>query len=274
MLKQNQLLFSTPESLTNSLTMRKPFIAANWKMHGNVQSIKALIEGLKQQLTAFSEARVVICPSFPYLSYVKDLIEQTNLRLGAQDCSDQQEGAFTGQVSASMLNDVGCNYVILGHSERRALCNETDTLIAKKVHSAQTEQLTPILCVGETLEAFEQNQTQHVVLKQLETVIDYVGIDALSNMIIAYEPVWAIGTGKAATPETIQQVHHFIRTTIAQKNKEIADKLLILYGGSVKIHNAKEIFMLPDVDGGLIGGASLDPNTFSGICYAVQEENT
>lgn len=254
--------------------MRKPFIAANWKMHGNVQSINTLIEGLKQPLTGVNEASVVICPSFPYLSYVNNLIKETNITLGAQDCSDQQEGAFTGQVSASMLKDVGCNFVILGHSERRALCQETDTLIAEKVQAAQSEDLTPILCVGETLEAFEQNQTQAVVLSQLQTVIDHVGIDAFNNIIIAYEPVWAIGTGKAATPKTIQDVHQFIRNIITQKNKEIADKLLILYGGSVKIHNAKEIFMLPDVDGGLIGGASLDPRTFSGICYAVQEENT
>jgi triosephosphate isomerase len=190
--------------------------------------------------------------------------------LGAQSVCAEQVGAFTGEASAAMLKDVGCKYVIVGHSERRAIYKEDDALVARKFLAAQSQGLIPILCVGETLEERERGQTMQVVSRQLTAVLDLAGVAALRAAVIAYEPVWAIGTGKNATPQQAQEVHAHIRTAVAARDAKIAADVRILYGGSVKAANARELFAMPDVDGGLVGGASLKADEFLKICAAAQ----
>jgi triosephosphate isomerase (TIM) len=250
--------------------MRRPLIAGNWKMHGsraeNAELIEALLLGLPDQ-TPFD---IAVCPPFVYLWEVGRLLKASSIGLGAQSVCAEQVGAFTGEASAAMLKDVGCKYVIVGHSERRAIYKEDDALVARKFLAAQSQGLIPILCVGESLEERERGQTMQVVSRQLTAVLDLAGVAALRAAVIAYEPVWAIGTGKNATPEQAQEVHAHIRAAIAARDAKIAADVRILYGGSVKAANARELFAMPDVDGGLVGGASLKADEFLKICAAAQ----
>ncbi|OQW93210.1 MAG: triose-phosphate isomerase [Beggiatoa sp. IS2] len=248
--------------------MRRILVAGNWKMNGSSQSIQSLMEGIKQGLSAVKSAEVAVCPPFVYLQQVSALVAGTPIALGAQDVSDQDPGAFTGEVAISMLKDFNCAYVIVGHSERRAIYGESDELVAKKFAKVQAAGLTPILCVGELLEEREAGKTETVVRRQLEAVINLQGVASLEKAVIAYEPVWAIGTGKTATPQQAQDVHAFIRSLIAKQNAGVAEKVRIQYGGSVKGSNAAELFAMPDIDGGLIGGASLKADDFLAICTA------
>ena len=250
--------------------MRRPLIAGNWKMHGSRAENAELIEALLLGLPAQTPVDIVVCPPFVYLWEVGRLVKSSNIALGAQSVCAEQVGAFTGEASASMLKDVGCRYVIVGHSERRAIYKEDDALVARKFLAAQSQGLIAILCVGETLEERERGQTMQVVSRQLTAVLDLAGVAALRAAVIAYEPVWAIGTGKNATPQQAQEVHAHIRTAVAARDAKIAADVRILYGGSVKAANARELFAMPDVDGGLVGGASLKADEFLKICAAAQ----
>ncbi len=251
--------------------MRKSLVAGNWKMNGSRESAKLLVDGIKAGLGSVGSVDVVVCPPAVYLSEVADLLGGVSVGLGAQNLSDQASGAFTGEVSASMLLDVGCRYVIVGHSERRTLYGENDEVVAKKSVAAAGAGLVPIVCVGELLEEREAGDTEAVVARQLDVLLESEeGLNALSSSVIAYEPVWAIGTGMTATPEQAQAVHRFIRQRVAAKSAELAEKVQILYGGSVKGGNAAELFANPDIDGGLIGGASLAAEEFLTICRAAQ----
>ena len=250
--------------------MRRPLIAGNWKMHGSRAENAELVEALLLGLPAQTPVEIVVCPPFVYLWEVGRLVKASNIALGAQSVCAEQVGAFTGEASASMLRDIGCKYVIVGHSERRAIYKEDDALVARKFLAAQSQGLIPILCVGETLEERERGQTMQVVSRQLTAVLDLAGAVALRAAVIAYEPVWAIGTGKNATPEQAQEVHAHIRTAVAARDAKIAADVRILYGGSVKAANARELFAMPDVDGGLVGGASLKADEFLKICAAAQ----
>ncbi|MEY3123043.1 MAG: hypothetical protein RI993_1868, partial [Pseudomonadota bacterium] len=211
-----------------------------------------------------------VCVPFPYLNQVQTLLNATRLAWGAQNISQYSHGAYTGEVSASMLVDFGVRFVIVGHSERRALFGESNQLVAEKFKAAQTAELVPILCVGETLAQRDAEETEGVIARQLDAVIELTGVKALANAVIAYEPVWAIGTGKTATPQQAQDVHGFIRNRIAVSDNQIAGNVRIIYGGSVKADNAGELFAMPDIDGGLIGGASLVAEDFLSICKAAQ----
>jgi triosephosphate isomerase len=250
--------------------MRRPFVAGNWKMHGSRGENAQLLDELLQALPAQTPAEIAVCPPFVYLWETARLLKSSAVALGAQSVCAESIGAFTGEVSASMLKDVGCTYVIVGHSERRSIYREDDALVARKFIAAQSQGLVPILCVGESLEERERGATMQVVSRQLQAVLDVAGVSAFANAVVAYEPVWAIGTGKTATPEQAQEVHAHIRAAIAQSDANIAASLRILYGGSVKAANAREIFSMPDVDGGLIGGASLKADEFLKICAAAQ----
>jgi len=248
--------------------MRKILVAGNWKLNGSLADTETLIKGILDGLPQVAAADVAVCPPYPYLAQAQGLLNGSVVKLGAQDVSDQMSGAFTGEVSAPMLAEFGCEYAIVGHSERRALYGEDDVFTARKFVAAQAGGLVPILCVGETLEERETDITEEVVARQLDAVIDLAGIDALDNSVIAYEPVWAIGTGKTATPDQAQAVHAFIRGRIAAGSEGVAENIQVLYGGSVKPDNAKELFGMADIDGGLIGGASLKAEDFLGICTA------
>ncbi|MFC4308228.1 triose-phosphate isomerase [Steroidobacter flavus] len=250
--------------------MRRPFIAGNWKMHGSRAQNAELIEGLLLGLPGQVPVDIAVCPPNVYLWEVGRLLKDSIVKLGAQSCCAESIGAFTGEASAAMLKDVGCTYVIVGHSERRTIYREDDALVARKFLAAQAQGLIPILCVGETLEEREKGQTMQVVSRQLKAVLDVAAPGALQQAVLAYEPVWAIGTGKNATPEQAQAVHAHIRAEVAARDANIAARLQVLYGGSVKAGNAKEIFAMPDVDGGLIGGASLKADEFLKICAAAQ----
>lgn len=247
--------------------MRKKLVAGNWKMHGSLAENAALLSALKPALAGIE---AVVCVPFPYLAQAQSQLAGSSIAWGAQNLSEHSKGAYTGEVSASMLRDFGCSYVIVGHSERRSLYGESDQQVAAKFIAAQAGGLVPILCVGESLEEREAGITEQVVARQLDAVISAAGIGALANTIVAYEPVWAIGTGKTASPEQAQAVHAFIRGKIAGLDAAIADGLVIQYGGSVKAANAAELFAQPDIDGGLIGGASLVAEEFSAICQAAK----
>jgi triosephosphate isomerase len=247
--------------------MRRPLVAGNWKMHGSRAEAVALLDELIQQGGART-TEVAVCPPFVYLQEAARRLKESDIALGAQNVCAEAVGAFTGEVSAAMLKDVGCRYVIVGHSERRALYHEDDKLVARKFVAAQSHKLTPILCVGETLEQRERGETEHVVARQLDAVIAVAGVATFADAVIAYEPVWAIGTGKNATPQQAQEVHAFVRGRISARDAKIAADLRILYGGSVKAANAAELFDMPDVDGGLVGGASLRGDEFGRICAA------
>ncbi|MBT3057549.1 MAG: triose-phosphate isomerase [Candidatus Thiodiazotropha sp.] len=248
--------------------MRRPLVAGNWKMNGSLESVRSLLEGIKQGVGDVKNAEVAVCPPFIYIPEVEQLLSGSDVAWGGQDLSTESSGAYTGEVAASMLNDFGCKYVIVGHSERRTYHTESDQLVAKKFAAARAAGLAPILCIGETLEEREAGITNQVVARQLDAVIELEGVDALADGVIAYEPVWAIGTGKTATPDQAQEVHAFIRSRVADKSSSVADQLRILYGGSMKPGNAAELIGKPDIDGGLIGGASLKAEDFLGICTA------
>jgi triosephosphate isomerase len=246
--------------------MRGKLVAGNWKMNGDLASNQGLLRQLTPALAPIDGATCVVCAPYPYLAQVRDLLQDTRLAWGAQDLCQFDRGAYTGGVSAAMLVDFGCRYVIVGHSERRALFGDTDEIVATKYRLARAAGLTPIFCVGETLAEREGGVTESVVGRQLDAVLKVVGISGLAKGVIAYEPVWAIGTGRNATPEQAQAVHAYIRGRLAGGDRSIAEDTLLLYGGSVKAANAEQLFEMPDVDGGLIGGASLDAAEFSAIC--------
>ena len=245
--------------------MRKKLVAGNWKMHGSLAENAALLTAIKPALAG---VEAVVCVPFPYLAQAQSLLGGSSISWGAQNMSEQAKGAFTGEVSASMLLDFGCKYVIVGHSERRSLYGESDALVASKYKAAQAAGLTPILCVGESLDERESGVTEAVVARQLDAVIKVAGVASLAHAVIAYEPVWAIGTGKTATPKQAQAVHAFIRGKLAALDQGVADHVVIQYGGSVKAANAAELMAQPDIDGGLIGGASLVADEFVAICRA------
>ncbi|MDD3380801.1 MAG: triose-phosphate isomerase [Rugosibacter sp.] len=249
--------------------MRQKLVIGNWKMHGGLAVNAALLSAIQAGLPIANKAAVAVCVPYPYLSQTQQLLEKTVLAWGAQDISEHDQGAWTGEVSGSMLADFGSRYVLVGHSERRSFFAETDAVVAAKFFAAQRAGLIPVLCVGETLAEREAGITQAVITRQLDVVLALVGIASFAKAVVAYEPVWAIGTGKTATPEQAQAVHVAIRARFAQEDENIASGLQILYGGSVKPSNAVEIFAQPDIDGGLIGGASLVAAEFLAICTAV-----
>ncbi len=243
--------------------MRTPLIAGNWKMNGSLQTVIELVEGIKAGKAG--KAQLAVCPPAVYLMKVGGMLDGTDIALGAQNVCDQETGAFTGEISASMLKESGCQYAIVGHSERRALYQESDELVARRFAMATASGLVPILCIGETLEQREKGVTEAVVSRQLDAVIEQQGVSVIGQAVIAYEPVWAIGTGKVATPEQAQAVHGFIREKLATLDAGVADKVQILYGGSMNPANAGELLSKPDIDGGLIGGASLKAADFLAI---------
>ena len=246
--------------------IRQKIVAGNWKMNGSKESISLLINGLLEM--EGSDSEVVVAPSFPYLSQVESLISGSAIVLAAQNVSQEVKGAFTGEVSASMLGDFGVKYVLLGHSERRSLYGEIDALVASKVKAVLDFGLVPMLCVGETLAEREAGKTIEVCERQIQAVIDVVGIAAFEGLVIAYEPVWAIGTGLSASAEQAQEVHKAIRDFLAQSSESVSQKVQILYGGSVKASTSSALFQMPDVDGALVGGASLDAKEFIAIVKA------
>jgi len=245
--------------------MRQPLVAGNWKMNGSLDSIKPLVEGIKAGMDSVTTAEMAVCPPYVYIPVVAALLKGSAIALGAQDVNDQEAGAYTGEVAPNMLMDVGCKYAIVGHSERRSIYGESDEFTAGKFAAARKAGLVPVLCVGELLEEREQGITEQVVARQLDAVINLEGIAALADAVIAYEPVWAIGTGKTATPDQAQEVHAFIRGKLAQLDSGVAEKVQILYGGSMNAGNAADLLSMADIDGGLIGGASLKPDDFLAI---------
>jgi triosephosphate isomerase len=248
--------------------MRRQMVAGNWKMHGSRAANQALLAELEMSLKPEWPIDIVVFPPYVYLSDAVRMLEDGRMAVGAQDVCAESGGAFTGQVCAAMLKDVGCRYVIVGHSERRRWYHEDDALVARKFASALGSDLIPVLCVGETLEEREARQTETVIARQLDAVIAMQGVGGFAQAILAYEPVWAIGTGRTASPEQAQEVHSFLRNRIHAQDAKIARHLRILYGGSVKAGNAAELFSMPDVDGGLVGGASLSADEFQQICAA------
>lgn len=248
--------------------MRRPMVAGNWKMHGTRASVVELTQGLGN-LSLPSGVEVAVFPPSLFINQVIDGLEGKGISVGAQNSAIQPEqGALTGEVAPSQLAEVGCKYVLVGHSERRQIIGESDEVLNQKFAAAQQSGLTPVLCIGETLAEREAGETLEVVGRQLSSVIDVFGIKAFANAVIAYEPVWAIGTGLTASPQQAQDVHAAIRKQLAAKDAEVAESVQLLYGGSVKAANAAELFGMPDIDGGLIGGASLNADEFGAICRA------
>ena len=245
--------------------MRKPMVAGNWKMYGTKSQVDELVKDIASNSHDLS-IDIVLAPPSIFISQVAALTNKTNLKFAAQNCFYAVNGAYTGEISPIMLQEFGCSYVILGHSERRQLFGEGDELIAKKFHAAYHAGVMPILCVGETMAERENGQTLGIIDKQLDAVISLAGIQVFSQAIIAYEPVWAIGTGLSATPSQAEEVHCYIRGKFAKHNAIIAEQVKILYGGSVNAKNAEELFGQPNIDGGLIGGASLKAEDFVAIC--------
>jgi triosephosphate isomerase (TIM) len=248
--------------------MRRPVVAGNWKMHGSRSANEALLTDLERRLKPDWQVDVVVFPPYVYLADAVRMLDGGAIAVGAQDVCTEPVGAFTGQVAAAMLKDVGCRYVIVGHSERRRLYHEDDVIVARKFVAVLQAGLTPVLCVGETLEEREAHRTEAVVARQLDAVTAMNGVGSLAEAIVAYEPVWAIGTGRTASPQQAQDVHAYLRGRIGVQDAKMARHLRILYGGSVKAANAAELFSMPDVDGGLVGGASLSADEFLEICAA------
>lgn len=247
--------------------MRQTIVAGNWKMNASKEAVNTLVMGILSGMPEV-DSKVIVCSPFPYLSQVEALTTHSQLHFGAQDLNVNASGAFTGEVSAEMIKDFNAEYVIVGHSERRTLYGETDEVVAEKVKVALDNGLTPLFCIGELLEQRESGETEAVVTRQINAVIDLIGIDAFKNIIIAYEPVWAIGTGVTATPEQAQETHAAIRNLLAQHDADVAQTTPILYGGSMNPANAEELLACEDIDGGLIGGASLKAEDFLSICKA------
>ncbi|RIA19854.1 triosephosphate isomerase [Ectopseudomonas oleovorans] len=248
--------------------MRRPLVAGNWKMHGTRASVAELIEGLRRQVLP-ADVDVAVFPSSLHVAQVVDGLAGGAVQVGAQDCAAQlEQGALTGELATSQLVDGGCKLVLVGHSERRLILGESDEVVVRKFAAVQAAGLIPVLCLGETREQRESNATLGVVGGQLAAVIDALGVESLVNAVVAYEPVWAIGTGLTATPEQAQEVHAAIRAQVAQLSADVASGLRILYGGSVKAASAAELFGMRDIDGGLVGGASLNADEFGAICRA------
>jgi len=261
--------------------MRRFLVAGNWKMHGSSEMTADLISGVARRAfdaALLSEKRalcydILVCPPAPYLSQAVHDADAQSISIGAQNVCQHDAGAYTGEMSLPMLAEIGCEYALLGHSERRELYCEEDSTVAEKFSACvnSPSNVVPILCVGETLEDRQGGKTESVVERQLDAVLEKVGIEGFKNAVIAYEPVWAIGTGETASPDQAQEVHAFIREKLATMNKEIGEGIQILYGGSVKPANAEELFAQKDIDGGLIGGASLDVDSFASICEVAQK---
>jgi triosephosphate isomerase len=252
--------------------MRRKLVVGNWKMYGRLARNKALLDGVIAGVVGLKGADYAVCVPFPYLHQAQSLLSGSNVAWGAQNLSQHDEGAFTGEVAPGMLAEFGCRYVIVGHSERRAMYLENNEVLAAKFDAAQKAGLTPIFCVGETLAEREAGEAERVIAEQLDAVLNRAGAQGLAKAVVAYEPVWAIGTGKTASPEQAQAVHAFIRQRVAKQDSQIAQGLCILYGGSVKPANATELFGMPDIDGGLIGGAALVADDFVAICRAAQSK--
>lgn len=249
--------------------MRRLFIAGNWKMNLNRGQSLSLVQSLVESLRGVSDVDIAVCPPAVYLGELGKALHATNIGLGAQNVNSKTEGAYTGEISCSMLKDVGCRYVILGHSERRAIYGETDSMVNEKLHAVLAAGLTPIVCVGETLEQREAGQTQQVVRSQCMGSLAGLTEDQMLKTVLAYEPVWAIGTGKTASPAQAEEVHKDIRSLLeTQFSVGIAQKIIVLYGGSVKADNAQELLSEPNIDGALVGGASLKQDSFEGIIKA------
>ncbi|CED60720.1 Triosephosphate isomerase-Triose-phosphate isomerase [Moritella viscosa] len=245
--------------------MRQALVMGNWKLNATKASVEALINGLVDAAKDNATVEVAVCPPAVFIPQVEALTADTAINYGAQDCDVNTAGAFTGENSAVMLKEFGCKYTLVGHSERRVIHGESSEVVADKFAVAQENGLVPVLCIGETLEQFEAGETKAVVEAQLQAVVTKSGITSLNNAVIAYEPVWAIGTGKTATPEIAQDIHAHIRSWLAEQDAAVANKVQILYGGSVKGANAAELFGQADIDGGLVGGASLDAVEFSKV---------
>jgi len=248
--------------------MRRKFVAGNWKMNGSLAENQTRLTQLSNALGCLTSVDVAVFSASPYLSQCESLLSSSSIKWGAQNISGFSHGAYTGDVNAAMLQDFGCHYTLVGHSERRELFAETNAQVAAKFMRAQAGNITPILCVGETLQERESGDTVSIISQQIQAVLDVVGIKKMAKSVIAYEPIWAIGTGKTASPEQAQQVHAAIRALLAKNSQGVAQKVQILYGGSVKPSNAAGIFSQPDVDGALVGGASLNANDFIEICKA------
>jgi triosephosphate isomerase (TIM) len=246
-------------------------VVANWKMHGNLQKNALLIDQYLSQINNLQRTKVIICPPYPYLAQMQSLLKNTPIAWGAQNMGKYEQGAYTGEVSAEMLCDFGCQYVILGHSERSTAYCESDENIAEKFFLAKQYGLTPILCVGETLIEREAGVMEMVVGKQLDTVIRMCGVEVFGSAMISYEPIWAIGTGLAATPDQAQAMHGFIRGKLASLNQEVANSVKILYGGSVNPQNALQLLHAEGVDGGLVGKCSLSAQDFIKICHSADQ---
>jgi len=251
--------------------MRDILVAGNWKMNGSSAANAELVAGIVAGVPQGSGFSLLVCPPYPYLGSVVAQTEGSAVSVGAQNVSEHEKGAFTGEVAPGMLSDIGCTYAIVGHSERRAIYLESSAQVAAKFQAAQAAGITPILCVGETLEEREAGTTESVIDEQLDAVLDVAGIDAFASAVIAYEPVWAIGTGMTATPEQAQDVHKHIRGRLEALNADIAAGVQILYGGSMKGENAVGLLAKPDIDGGLIGGASLKAEDFLAIAAAAAQ---
>lgn len=248
--------------------MRQPLVAGNWKMNGTREGAQRLAQDIIQGLKVGHAAEVLVCPPFVHLAEVSRALKGSEVLLGAQSLCAEENGAYTGEVSGAMLKEFDCRYAIVGHSERRSLYGEGDAQVARKFMAAQKAGLVPILCVGETLAEREAGETPKVVARQLEAVLVTAGIEAFARAVVAYEPVWAIGTGRTAKSEQAQEVHALIRGQLKARDVKISSTVRLLYGGSVKASNAAELFSMPDIDGGLVGGASLDAREFLAICAA------
>jgi len=250
--------------------MRTSLVAGNWKMNGSRESVKELINGVVEGAKSLTGVEVVVCPPAIYIADVTAVTSGSSVEVGSQDNCTALKGAFTGETSIEMVKDFACKYAIIGHSERRSMYGETDEIVAEKFTTVKNAGIIPIFCIGETLEERESGVTEEVCARQIDAVFAAQGDDAFADAVIAYEPVWAIGTGKTASPEQAQAVHAFIRQHLAKHNADVAEKIQILYGGSMNPANAKDLIGQADIDGGLIGGASLKADDFMAVCQAGQ----
>ena len=255
----------------SGITMRRKMVVGNWKMNGSIAANKTLLEGITAGVRGLDTASYVVCAPYPYLCQVQSLLQGTNVAWGAQNMCSTKDGAITGAVSPAMLVDYGCTHVIIGHSERRNLFHETDDTAAARFDAALEAGLIPIFCMGESAEERESDWTDYIVGRQLDSIIRRFGPHVLENAVLAYEPLWAVGSDNPATPEQAQEVHAFIRKRVARCDQQVADNVRILYGGSVTPANAAQLFAMPDIDGGLIGRASLKADDFVGICRAAHQ---
>ena len=246
--------------------MRTPVVAGNWKMNGSRASISSLLEGINAELDAGTRAEILVFPPYVYLDVVKSILAESGIGVGAQDVDHRDQGAITGGVAVDMLTDLGCTHALVGHSERRSLFGETDERVADKFEACLNGGLTPIVCIGESLDERQSGQTLAVVTRQLRAVTSQIGADRFEGAIVAYEPVWAIGTGESATPAQAEEVHAAVREELGQMGQSLAMETRILYGGSVTAENAEALFANENVDGALVGGASLKPADFVEIC--------